>query len=190
MSIIKKHDYVLRKDNIKLRPMSDNDLNLLVELNSDPDVLYWSDSRDVESYTIDDVIGIYGGVSQNAWCFIIEYDKIDIGECWLQNMNIQYIIDEFPDEVLYRIDISIGKKEYWNRGIGTHVVKMLTKFGFDKQNADKIFYLVEDKNKRSIRTAEKIGYKTLARGEFNNNEILYDLHMMMTRIEYYDLYNS
>lgn len=188
MTIIKTHDSILRKDNIKLRPMTDSDLDLLVELNSDPEVLYWSDNRDIERYTIEDVQGIYGGVSQNAWCFIIEYDNIPIGECWLQKMNMKYILAEFPDEILYRIDISIGKKEYWNRGIGHKAVKLLTEFGFKHQNADKIFYLVEEKNKRSIRASEKAGYKLMAIVEIENDEFRYDIHMMMTKSEFYDLY--
>lgn len=191
MSIIKKHDYVLRKDNIKLRPMTDNDFPMLLEWNSDAEVLYWVEGDDIESYTLDGIQGIYGDVSQNAWCFIIEIDNVVIGECWLQKMNMQHIMEEFPNDKIYRIDIMIGNKNYWNQGIGSRVIRMLTEFGFEKQNADKIFYLPGDYNKRSIRAAEKVGYKIHAIIEVDGNKkAKYDLNMMMTRIEYYDLYNS
>lgn len=191
MSIIKKHDYVLRKDNIKLRPMTDNDFPMLLEWNSDAEVLYWVEGDDIESHTLDGIQGIYGDVSQNAWCFIIEIDNVVIGECWLQKMNMQHIMEEFPNDKIYRIDIMIGNKNYWNQGIGSRVIRMLTEFGFEKQNADKIFYLPGDYNKRSIRAAEKVGYKIHAIIEVDGNKkAKYDLNMMMTRIEYYDLYNS
>jgi Acetyltransferases, including N-acetylases of ribosomal proteins len=187
MSIIRKHDYVLKKDNIRLRPMTDDDLDLLMMLNSDLEVLYWSDEDATTAYTMDRVIGIYGSVSQNAWCFIIEYNGIEIGECWLQKMNMQYILEEFPREIIYRIDISIGIKTYWNQGIGHRVIKLLTEFGFVRQNADKIFYLVEEKNKRSVRAAEKAGY--VVHAIYDHDSEYYDVNMIMTRTEYFDLYD-
>lgn len=191
MSIIRKHDYVLCKDNITLRPMTDDDFKILLEWNSDADVLYWTEGDDVESYSLSEIQGIYGGVSQNAWCFVIEFNKIPVGECWLQKMNMPHIIEEFPDDIIYRIDIMIGTKEYWNQGIGSRAIKMLTIFGFNEQNADKIFYLPGDYNKRSIRAAEKVGYKIHAMIEIgDNHKAQYDVNMMMTKTEFYDLYNS
>ena len=32
---------------------------------------------------------IYRTISQNAICFIIEYQARPIGECWLQRMNLE-----------------------------------------------------------------------------------------------------
>lgn len=189
MSIIKTHDYVLKRDNIKLRPMTDEDLDIIFEWNSDAEVLYWCEGDDVESYELEDIQSIYGQVSQNAWCFIIEYDKTPVGDCWLQRMNMQHIIDEFPDEVIYRIDITMSKN-YWNKGIGTRVVKMLTEFGFARKHAEKIFYLVGDYNKRSIRVAEKAGYKIHAMIEAEGTKkAKFDIDMVMTRTEFYDIYN-
>ena len=191
MSIIRAHDYVLTRDNIKLRPMTDDDFEILLEWNSDSDVLYWVEGDDVDSYSLPEIQGIYGDVSQNAWCFIIEYDGTPVGECWLQNMNMPHIIEEFPDDIIYRIDIMIGDKNYWNHGIGTRVIRMLTDLGFENRNADKIFYLPGDYNKRSIRAAEKVGYKIHAMIEVGeNHKAKYDVNMMMTSTDYSDLYNS
>lgn len=55
---------------------------------------------------------MYRSVSQNAYCFIIEYDSDPIGECWLQKMNLKRIINKFPDCDCRRIDIMIGEKEF------------------------------------------------------------------------------
>jgi Acetyltransferases, including N-acetylases of ribosomal proteins len=190
VGIINKHDYVLCRENIKLRPMTDDDFEILLKWNSDSDVLYWVEGDDIDSHSLADIQGIYGSVSQNAWCFIIEFSGTPVGECWLQKMNMPHIIEEFPDDIIYRIDIMIGDKNYWNQGIGTRVIRMLTDFGFKKQKADKIFYLPGDYNKRSIRAAEKVGYiiHALIAVE-ENHKAKYDVNMMMTRIGYSDLYD-
>lgn len=38
-------------------------------------------------YTDETVRLKYGGMSQEAFCFIIEVNGVIIGECWLQPMN-------------------------------------------------------------------------------------------------------
>jgi hypothetical protein len=37
---------------------------------------------------MDETQAIYRGVSQSAFCFIIELEEKAIGECWLQEMNL------------------------------------------------------------------------------------------------------
>jgi len=98
-------------------------------------------------------------VSQNAFCFIIEVDNKPIGECWLQKMNLEVLLREYPDQDCRRIDLMIGEKQYWNRGIGTEVIRMLTDFGFQEQGADMIFGChIADYNVRSLRAFQKAGY--------------------------------
>lgn len=88
MSIIKTHDITLIGGNeqykIILRPLSDEHLSYLYKWNSDPGVLYWTEGEDVECYTPDVVHQIYGGISQNNFCFVVEVNDKIIGECWLQ----------------------------------------------------------------------------------------------------------
>ena len=80
MSIIKTHDITLYggcKDDIVLRPLSDEHLPYLYKWNADPEVLYWSEigtENPKLSYGRETVQQIYGGVSQsqNAFCFLIE----------------------------------------------------------------------------------------------------------------------
>ena len=61
-----------------------------------------------------------------------------------------------------RIDIAIGEKSFWGKGIGTNVIKVLTKFGFEKQGADYIFgYAVADNNPRSQRAFASAGFLLL-----------------------------
>jgi aminoglycoside 6'-N-acetyltransferase len=159
-----QHEITLRNvspsgENIKLRPMTEDDWDVLLKWNSDPEVLYYSEGNDVTSYNLEEIQDIYRSTSQNAFCFVIEVDNKPIGECWLQKMNLEALLREYPDLDCRRIDLMIGEKQYWNRGIGTEVIRMLTDFGFQEQGADMIFGChIADYNVRSLRAFQKAGY--------------------------------
>ena len=156
--IIQTHDITLYTECITLRPMSDNDFNILLKWNNDAEVLYFCEGDEIESRSLESVQGLYGYVSKIAFCFIIEYEGFPIGECWLEEMNLDNIIEKYPNLDLRRIDIMIGEKNFWNKGIGAKVIERLVKFGFLDQKADMIFYMPGDYNPRSIRAAEKAGF--------------------------------
>ena len=155
---IKTHDITLFVDDITLRPMNDKDFDILLKWNNDAEVLYFTEGDDVESRSLESVKGLYSYVSEMAFCFIIESNGFPIGECWLQQMNLDNIIEKYPSLDLRRIDIMIGEKDYWGKGLGTKIIGRLVKFGFIEEKADMIFYMPGDYNARSIRAAEKAGF--------------------------------
>jgi aminoglycoside 6'-N-acetyltransferase len=169
MSIIKTHGITLYGGNDKykivLRPLSDEHLPYLYKWNADPEVLYWTEGGTDNpnlSYGAETVHQIYGGVSQNSYCFLIEADGVPIGECWLQPMNLPAVKAMYdPALDVRRIDICIGEKTYWNRGIGTQMISMLAGFAFHGEHADVLHCFCEDYNIRSRRVWEKNGF-TLA----------------------------
>ncbi|UCC20851.1 MAG: GNAT family N-acetyltransferase [Promethearchaeota archaeon] len=59
--------------------------------------------------------------------------------------------------------VTIGEQEYWSQNIGPEVGKLLINYGFEELNLHKIFAGIFTPNKRSLRTAEKIGLKYEAR---------------------------
>lgn len=73
-------------------------------------------------------------------------------------MNIDHVLEKYPNKDLRRIDLVIGEKGLWGKGIGTRVIERLVKFGFENENADIIFYMPSDYNPRSIKAAEKVGF--------------------------------
>lgn len=166
MNIIKTHDITLyggNDINIVLHPLCDEHLPLLYKWNADPEVLYWTEGgRDDAnlSYARDTVRQIYGGVSQNAFCFLIEADGAPIGECWLQKMNLPAVKAMYPENLdVRRIDMAIGEKSYWNKGIGTQLIGMLIDFAFCGEQIDVLHCFSEDYNVRSWRMWEKHGFK-------------------------------
>lgn len=56
------------------------------------------------------------------------------------------------------IGIFIGEKKYWNRGVGTTVMKMMLKHGFETVNLHRIYLHVFSNNLRAIRAYEKAGF--------------------------------
>ena len=183
MSIIKPHEITLQENGIILRPLADEHLPLLYKWNADPEVLYWCEGDDVQENDPETVNDIYSGVSQNAFCFLIETDGIPVGECWLQEMNVKDIAAKHPGKDVRRIDMMIGEKSHWNRGIGTTLIKMLTNFAFNNQQTDIIYAIVSDYNPRSRRVFEKNGFKIFWRGATDSASVKAkeDFHLVLMR---------
>lgn len=184
-----EHSVTLQNDNLILRPMTENDWDILLKWNSDPEVLYYSDGRDIDAYIMEDMQDIYRGVSHTpAYCFVVEIDGKPIGECWLQKMNLDKYLNGYPGLDLRRIDLMIGEKDLWGKGIGTLMIGMLTKFGFENENADMIFGCdIGGYNPRSRRAFEKNGYELYQVIQQENDskaDVCWD--MMITRSEYFN----
>lgn len=163
MERLREHNVTLRGERLMLRPMTEHDWDIVQKWESDSDVLYYFDSGWVDERELEDTQMIYRGVSQAAFVFIAELDSRPIGVCWLQRMNLQRLIDEFPGKDLRRIDMAIGEKELWGQGLGTEMIGILTKFGFEAERCDAIFGIgVGDYNPRSRRAFEKNGYTLFA----------------------------
>ena len=140
--------------------MTEEDWDLLLAWNNDPDVLYFAEGDEVTSRSLQDVQELYRHVSQGAFCFIIETDGRPVGECWLQEMNLGRILGRYVGHDCRRIDLMIGDKAWWGRGVGTTTIRLLTSFGFDDQGADLIWACdVADYNPRSRRAFERVGYR-------------------------------
>jgi RimJ/RimL family protein N-acetyltransferase len=158
------HAITLQGERVTLRPMTESDWPALLRWNSDPEVLYFAESDDVQSYSLTEVQNIYRSVSQNALCFIIEYQGRPIGEGWLQRMNLEPVLSEYPGFDVRRIDLMIGEKTLWNQGLGTEVIRLLTGLAFQQEGADYVFAIgIADDNPRSRRVFEKNDYHLVAR---------------------------
>lgn len=156
---LRTHGIRLRDGELRLRPMTEEDWTHLLAWNNDPDVLYFADGDDVTHRPLEEVQWIYRVVSQKAFMFIIELDGRPMGECWLQEMNLKRLLDRFPGLDLRRIDLTIGDKSLWGRGLGTRAIRLLTQLAFDLK-ADAVFGVdIADYNPRSRRAFEKAGFQ-------------------------------
>jgi RimJ/RimL family protein N-acetyltransferase len=191
VSIIKTHDITLNggtNDQIVLSPLSDKHLPFLYKWNADPEVVYWSDDGedDGRSHDAETVHKIFGGVSQNAFCFLIEVDGIPVGDCWLQKMNLENVKAMYDSELdVRRIDMAVGEKEYWNKGIGSQFIPMLIDFAFRTEHVDVLHCFSEDYNARSCRMWEKTGFTLILVEKLPQPQKgKYQYHFRLTKDEY------
>ncbi len=56
------------------------------------------------------------------------------------------------------VGISIGAKEWWNKGYGSEAMELMVKYGFEMLNMHRIWLRVFERNKRAIRSYEKVGF--------------------------------
>lgn len=166
--------------------MIEADWDRLLIWNNDPEVLYYAEGDDVTSRTLDEIQSMYRAISQNAFCFITEADGVAIGEGWLQTMNLARVLQQYPDEDCRRIDLIIGEKTYWNQGIGTVVIRLLTTFGFQQSGATLIYIPeVADYNARSRRAFEKVGYQVVQQvAQSPGNKAVYGYDLALTREQF------
>ncbi|MHC5033963.1 MAG: GNAT family N-acetyltransferase, partial [Planctomycetota bacterium] len=62
-----------------------------------------------------------------------------------------------------RIDLMIGTKGFWGRGLGTRAIRLLVELAFGREKADAVFACgVGDHNPRSRRAFEKVGFEVYA----------------------------
>lgn len=192
MSIIKTHDITLyggSKNRIVLRPLCDEHLPFLYKWCADSEVLYWTEGGTDDlnlSYDEKTVHDIYGGASQNALCFLIEADGVPIGECWLQKMNLLNVKAMYPENLdVRRIDMCIGEKDYWNKGIGTQFIGMMVDFAFCGEHVEILHCFCEDYNVRSRRMWEKHGFtQILAEQLPQPQKGKWQYHYRLTRSEF------
>jgi len=57
------------------------------------------------------------------------------------------------------IGIFIGDQEYWGRGYGTQVMRLMLKYGFNTLNLNRVYLRVYESNPRGIKCYEKAGFR-------------------------------
>ena len=82
---------------------------------------------------------------------------------------------------IYRLSAEIGYwlgEQYWGKGISTKAVELITTYGFEQLNLERIFTGVFDFNKASMRVLEKNGYtrEGIFRMAVIKNGVLCDEH--------------
>ena len=57
------------------------------------------------------------------------------------------------------VAIMIGDKDYWNKGLGTETIKLMTKYVFQELNLNEVNLGVVSENKVAVRAYEKAGLR-------------------------------
>jgi RimJ/RimL family protein N-acetyltransferase len=188
MNPLQPHQHILSDRTITLRPLTEADWDTLYHWNNDPIILYYVEGADVSSMAYADMQAIYRTVATTGVCFMIEHDGLQIGDCWLQPMNLPRILNQFPKHDIRRIDLTIGRSDLWGKGIGTTTIRLLTAFAFASEHADTVFGCdIADYNQGSLQAFRNAGYTEFhcTPQQHNKAAFRYDLGIM--RVHYLGL---
>lgn len=181
---------MIKNQELRIRGMMDEkqDYEVMLKWLCDKGVQMYYAGRDKE-FTYTSIVEKYkprcNGESDVMSC-ILELNNTPIG--YLQ----YYKIDEEDKEKFeldneltgHGIDLFIGEKEYWNKGYGTRLLKLMIKFIFNNCNSDFICIDPQTWNKRAIRAYEKSGFerlKTIPKNELQEGEYKDNLIMIIWR---------
>ncbi|NIK70861.1 MULTISPECIES: GNAT family N-acetyltransferase [unclassified Paenibacillus] len=146
---------------IGLRTLELEDAGLLVRWLSDPVVLEYYEGRD-RPLDAEQVRKHFYEEREEIIPCIIQYNGNDIG--YLQFYEIQEEerdIYGFPEDegAVYGMDQFIGEYRYWNKGIGTELIRETVRYLIKERGARRIAMDPQAWNARALRVYEKSGFK-------------------------------
>jgi RimJ/RimL family protein N-acetyltransferase len=144
---------MLQEGNIILRPVSKDDASALAQLANNRKI--WINLRDLfpSPYSKEDAYNFIGMTQKEdpPMSFAIEYDRQFCGMVGLVGQSDVY---KRTAEIGYWIG-----EPYWNKGIATIAVKLMTAYGFDQLDYIRIHAGVFEYNPCSMKVLTKNGYE-------------------------------
>ena len=143
---------MLTGDRVVLRPMSQEDIARQHEFDQDLE-LYGLDSARPRVAPLERARAFVEGRTrpdEDAAPFAIEADGRYVGYCGLMGMRNRYGNAE--------LGIMIGDRDYWGRGYGREVVRLLLRYGFHYLGLRRIALTTHARNERAIRCYLACGF--------------------------------
>ena len=160
----------MQDGDVVLRYLAEEDLPKLAEYANNEKVSINLRDAFPSPYSLDDALIFFNFVkSQNpVSIFAIEYKGNYVG-----NISLTCCSDIYSNSA--EIGYFIGEP-FWNLGIVTKAVNLITKYGFEKLGIIRIFTGVFDYNKASQRVLEKCGFEKEAifKKSITKKGIIYD----------------
>jgi len=162
---------VLETTRLRLRPPSNDDLEAIYLLGSNPNVMrYISNGKTLNRIEAQSDLKNRISASQHHfgyWITELKNTREIIGWSALKPLN-----DTEEIEVGYRL-----KEEYWGKGYATEASRRLLQYGFRELNLPRIVSVALEENRASTRVMEKIGLQYERRDTFYGLEcVLYAMN--------------
>ena len=153
----------MKNDTVTIRPLKKIDLDRMTELANNINIAKNLRDGFPYPYTRSDADEFCNKISSDdsVFVFAIEYNGLYVGNIGLHKQHD-----------VYRLSAEIGYfigEEYWNKGIATKAVSLVTDFGFSGLEINRIYTGVYDYNIASQRVLEKCSYAK--EGVFKNSVI-------------------
>lgn len=148
---------MLKGDKVLLRPIKRSDISLFLKWFNDPEVTqyliqYLPMTEMAEEKWIEEMATTRATTDV---IFVIEAickeSTKPIGNVGLHRINHKDQRAEFG--------ITIGEKDYWDKGYGTEATTLIVEYGFKQLNLNRISSSVLEFNERSIKLHKKVGFE-------------------------------
>lgn len=135
-------------NSINLRKIKKSDLKYFLKWWKDKDLIKLTSGFYEKSNKV--LTGYFLNIFKNNkdHCFVIKYGANTIGNTFLIHKN----------KNAFEIQIAIGEKEYWGKGLGTKAIKKAVKMAFEKLGYSKAYLEVRPENIRAIKAYESCGF--------------------------------
>ncbi len=131
---------LFKNGELVVRKLEWKDNHLLAKWLSDPLVLEYYEGRD-NPFNLEKVNKEFYQRENGEIGCIVEFEKVEIGYIQFYQLDNEtrklYGYVDVPD-VIYGIDQFIGEINYWNRGIGTLLVKTMVEYLVEQKNVDRV----------------------------------------------------
>jgi ribosomal-protein-alanine N-acetyltransferase len=159
---------VLRSARLSLRPYTEQDVDALHELWTDPDVrrYLWDDeviSRERAEMTVHDAIATAEREGFGQWLLLGATTSSLAGFCGLMRRE-----PDADPELLYGL-----AREFWGRGLATEAAIAVLAYAFDELGCVRITAATDTANRSSARVLERIGMRFMHRGTLNGLDTLF-----------------
>lgn len=162
-------DTFIETERLRLRPLKADDLELFVDLDSDPEVMRYltggaPQSREHYEKRVPELLK-----------YMAENPGLGLWPTYLKETNEfigWYILRHMPDNGEVEVGFRI-KKKFWGKGYSTEAGKALIKHGFETVGLEKIAAIVDPENLASQAVIKKIGLKQKGTGVWYGMECLY-----------------
>ncbi len=156
----------LMSERLLLRPLAETDLDVEIEIGTDPEVMKYIDEPDTEDSVVQQMpnyVKRCAGGCIGIWCVVDRSTKEKLGTAILLPLPIEeddtnwdlVVGDELPD-----CEIEIGyilKRSAWGKGYATEATNRLLKFAFEETPLEELVATIDPENTASQRVLEKCG---------------------------------
>jgi RimJ/RimL family protein N-acetyltransferase len=143
----------MRGELVRLRGFEKSDADAMLRWASDEDVVRWHGPPDWPASRAQQeryVERVTAADSADKAFAIETLDGALVGDCGLRNIDWKSRKAEFF--------ITIGEKQFWDKGFGGDTLKLIVRLAFDKMNLNRVWLTVLVDNPRAVRCYEKCGF--------------------------------
>jgi RimJ/RimL family protein N-acetyltransferase len=146
---------MLKGKRIRLAPLERKHIDLFLKWFNDPEItqyltMYKPMTRDMEEDWFNGLKHRQDSVFLSIHIYDEEKSDKVIGNCAIHVINNK--------NRTCSCGITIGEKEYQNKGYGTETMELLIEYGFNTLNMNRIELSVYNFNSRALKTYQKVGF--------------------------------